>query len=279
MNSVLLRVTGMICAACAQRVEAALNGLPGVEAQVSFDRKVAEIQSADRVDLVRLIDAVRPHGYGLERLTDDRLRGQKPPSAGGTHIAIVGSGGAAFAAAIRAAEAGARVTMIERGEMVGGTCVNTGCVPSKITLRAAEIRHGRAHHPFDGIARSAEPIDRASLLAQLRGRVDALRSAKYEKIIADNPAITLLRGEARFADQETLVVNDPTSGTTRLTPDGILIAAGAAAMIPPIPGLADTRDWTSSDALFAETLPKGLIVIGSSFVALELAQAYRRLDV
>ncbi|MGH7073456.1 MAG: mercury(II) reductase [Stellaceae bacterium] len=279
MNSVSLRVTGMTCASCAHTVEAVLNELPGVEAHVSYDRKMAEIESADRVDLVRLRDAVRPHGYGLEVPIDDRPPEQKPPSGSGTHIAIIGSGGAAVAAAIRAAEAGARVTMIERGEMVGGTCVNTGCVPSKITLRAAEIQHGRAHHPFDGIARSAEPIDRASLLAQLRGRADALRAAKYEKIIADNPAITLLRGAARFADRETLVVKDSTGGTTRLTPDRILIAAGAAPMIPPIPGLADTPYWTSSDALFAETLPKALLVIGSSFVALELAQAYRRLGV
>ena len=78
-------------------------------------------------------------------------------------IAIIGSGGAAFAAAIRAAEAGAAVTMIERGT-IGGTCVNVGCVPSKIMIRAAHIAHLRRESPFDGgIAASAPAIDRGLL--------------------------------------------------------------------------------------------------------------------
>jgi mercuric reductase len=158
-------------------------------------------------------------------------------------------------------------------------CVNVGCVPSKITLRAAEIRHERGHHPFAGIARSEEAVDRGALLAQLRGRVEELRGAKYQKIIDDNPGIALLRGDARFEDARTLAITARTGEVTRLTPDRILIATGAAPMIPPVPGLTDTPYWTSTEALFAEELPARLAVIGSSFVALELAQAYRRLGV
>ncbi|HQT62679.1 MAG TPA: mercury(II) reductase [Acidiphilium sp.] len=278
MTSHTLRVTGMTCEHCARTVEKTLNGFPGVQAKVAYDRGTAQIDGADGLDLAALRAVLAPHGYGLETLAGDGTRGAAIPH-GGLHIAIIGSGGAAFAAAIRAAEAGARVTMIERGEVIGGTCVNVGCVPSKITLRAAEIRHERGHHPFAGIAHSEEAVDRGALLAQLRGRVEELRGAKYQKIIDDNPGIALLRGDARFEDARTLAITARTGEVTRLTPDRILIATGAAPMIPPVPGLTDTPYWTSTEALFAEELPARLAVIGSSFVALELAQAYRRLGV
>src|SRR5712692_1074010 len=75
-------------------------------------------------------------------------------------LAITGSGGAAFAAAITARDAGASVVMIERGT-VGGTCVNTGCVPSKALLAAAAARHGAASQPFPGIATQPGPVDMA----------------------------------------------------------------------------------------------------------------------
>lgn len=279
MTSVTSGVIDMAGADGVREAEEALNNLPGVRADVGHDRRAAQIGNTGGLDPTALKAALAPHGYGLETLTDHATRGTMVPHGGGLQIAIIGSGGAAFAAAIRASAAGARVTMIERGEVIGGTCVNVGCVPSKITLRVAEIQHERGHHPFEGIARSTEPVDRHALLAQLRGRVEALRATKYQKIIDDNPTITLLRGEARFENAHTLTITDRAGMATRLTPDRILIATGAAPMIPPIPGLADTPYWTSTEALFAEELPARLAVIGSSFVALELAQAYGRLGV
>lgn len=279
MTSLTLRVTGMTCEHCASTAEKALNSLSGVRANVAYHRGTARIDGPDGLDRVALRAALAPHGYGLETLTDDATYGTAVSCEGELHIAIIGSGGAAFAAAIRAADNGARVTMIERDEVVGGTCVNVGCVPSKITLRAAEIRHQRGHHPFEGITRGEELVDRGALLAQLRGRVEALRGAKYQKVVDGNPRITLLHGEARFADALTLTITDRAGDVTRLTPDRILIATGAAPMVPPVSGLADTPYWTSTEALFAEEFPARLAVIGSSFVALELAQSYRRLGV
>ncbi|MGH7069836.1 MAG: FAD-dependent oxidoreductase, partial [Acetobacteraceae bacterium] len=277
MTSVTLRVTGMSCEHCARTVEQALNGVPGIRASVAYDRETARVDGTEDFDPALLSGASAPHGYGLEPPADDPAQRTPPPRGGGLHVAVIGSGGAAFAAAIRAAEAGARVTMIERGDVIGGTCINVGCVPSKITLRAAAIRHYRGHHPFGGIARSEEPVDRRALLAQLRGRVDALRAAKYQKIIDDNPLLELLRGTARFENARTLTITDRIRTVTRLTPDRVLIATGAAPMLPAVPGLAGTPYWTSTEALFAEDIPARLAVIGSSFVALELAQAFRRL--
>ncbi len=197
--------------------------------------------------------------------------------AGGLHIAIIGSGGAAMAAALKAVEQGARVTLIERGT-VGGTCVNVGCVPSKIMIRAAHIAHLRRISPFDGgIAATVPTIDRSKLLDQQQARVDELRHAKYEGILENNPAITVLRGAARFKDGHTLIVTLRDGSEQIFGFDRCLIATGASPAVPPIPGLQDTPYWTSTEALASDTLPERLAVIGSSVVALELAQAFARL--
>ena len=196
-------------------------------------------------------------------------------------VAIIGSGGAAFAAAIRAAEEGAHVTLIERGT-TGGTCVNVGCVPSKIMIRSAHIAHLRQGSPFDtGIPpASSLAIDRKALLKQQQGRIDELRQAKYESIVETNPNINLVKGTASFIDARTLrvvrVVRDNGS-EQKIAFDRAFIATGASPMIPSIPGLADTLYWTSTEALAADAIPPRLTVIGSSVVALELAQAYARL--
>lgn len=193
------------------------------------------------------------------------------------HIAVIGSGGSAMAAALKSAERGARVTLIERGTL-GGTCVNVGCVPSKIMIRAARIAHLRRRSPFDeGIAAVEPSIDRPRLLAQQQARVDELRHAKYEGILEDNPAITVLRGEARFIDANTLQVTGADGTESEVCFDRAFIGTGARPTIPPVPGLSDTPYWTSTTALASDTIPDRLTVIGASVVAVELAQAFARL--
>lgn len=191
-------------------------------------------------------------------------------------IAIIGSGSAAMACAIRAIEAGAQVTVIE-AKTLGGTCVNVGCVPSKIFIRAAHLAHLQSSHPFSGIGRQVPAIDRKALVTQQRARVEELRQAKYESILENSPGITLQRGFARFEDGDTLIVKKPDGRETTIGADRILVATGRSPQIPEIPGLAGTPYWTSTEALVAETLPGHLIVYGGSVVALELAQAFLRL--
>lgn len=200
-----------------------------------------------------------------------------PPGNAKLHVAIIGSGSAAFACAIRAAESGARVTMIEAADVIGGTCVNVGCVPSKIMIRSAHVAHLMYHQPFSGIGSAMPMLDRAKLVAQQQARVEELRQAKYQGILDANPNINLMKGAARFADARTLIVARADGSEKPLTPDRILIATGASAAVPPIPGLKDTPYWTSTEALVAETLPEHLIVLGGSAVGLELAQAFLRL--
>ena len=191
-------------------------------------------------------------------------------------IAIIGSGSAAFAAALKAVEEGARVTLVEGNPLIGGTCVNVGCVPSKIMIRSADIVYRQKHHNFRGIQPSDPEIDHSILLEQQQDRVHELRKAKYEDILASHPDIRLLRGWASFRDQRTLLVRSGASELL-LNPDRILIATGSLPHVPDIPGLEDTPYWTSTEALGAAELPEHLAVIGASAVALELAQAFLRL--
>lgn len=195
----------------------------------------------------------------------------------GLHVAVIGSGGAAMAAALKAVEQGARVTLVERGT-IGGTCVNTGCVPSKIMIRAAHTAHLRRQSPFDeGISANSPLIERSKLVAQQQARVDELRLAKYERIIESHPAIAVLRGDARFEDSQHLVVRMNDGGERRVSFDRCLVATGARPGIPQISGLQDTPYWRSTEALVSASIPACLAVIGSSVVALELAQAFARL--
>jgi len=182
-----------------------------------------------------------------------------------------------MAAALKVVEQGGRVTLIERGTL-GGTCVNVGCVPSKIMIRAAHIAHLRRTSPFDaGIEAGSPVILYEQLWMQQQARVEELRHAKYEGILARTPAIGLLRGEARFNDDRSLRVRLQDGGEREVGFDRCLIATGASPAIPPFPGLEDTPYWTSTEALASDTLPDRLAVIGSSVVAVELAQAFARL--
>jgi len=267
-----IKVDGMTCTSCATHVKEALEKISGVKnATVSYSENRAQVLADTSASRAQMLEAIAALGYrgALEAATTQR--------GSLLQVAIIGSGGGAMAAALKAVELGARVTLIERG-IIGGTCVNIGCVPSKIMIRAAHIAHLRRISPFDGgIAASAPDINRGILLAQQQARVDELRHAKYEGILNANAAITVLRGAARFKDSHTLTVDLNEGGESTVAFDRCLVATGASPALPPVPGLKDTPYWTSTEALVSDTIPARLSVIGSSVVALELAQAFARL--
>ena len=276
MATLTLDISGMTCDRCAVKAQNALNELPGVSAQVSFNDRAAAIDMDTDVPIDHLFDALANKGFRARLLQRDG-RAVSDKSGDGSHVVIIGTGSGAFAAAIKAVEGGATVTLVERADIIGGTCVNVGCVPSKIMIRSAQLAQHQRHNAFDGLADSEPVIDRRALLAQQSARVDELRQAKYESILEGNDAIELVRGTASFKDSGTLVVTRPDGSEQILRADKFLIATGSSAAVPPVPGLQDVPYWTSTEALFAESIPEHLIVIGSSIVAVEIAQAYRRL--
>jgi mercuric reductase len=289
-----LKITGMTCDSCATHVKEALEKVPGVQsADVSYTKGSAKLAVEAGISPDALTAAVAGLGYRatladapvppvggglLGKMREWLGSGDKAGGdGGGLHIAVIGSGGAAMAAALKAVEQGAHVTLIERGT-IGGTCVNVGCVPSKIMIRAAHIAHLRRESPFDGGMPPTPPtILRERLLVQQQARVDELRHAKYEGILDGNPAITVLHGEARFKDGQSLVVRLNDGNERAVAFDRCLVATGASPAVPPIPGLKESPYWTSTEALVSDTIPERLAVIGSSVVALELAQAFARL--
>jgi len=268
----VLDVAGMTCDACERHVSHAVERAGGIDVRVSWRDGQATFDGAT-IDEAKLTAEVAAAGYEAGAL-HGRATPPAPTRAGGDvewDLAIIGAGSAAFAAAIRAKEAGARVVMIEKATP-GGTCVNVGCVPSKALLVAADAYHRGHHHAFAGIGHLDDtPADLGALVAQKDELVAGLRQAKYIDLVADY-GFTLRRGTARFADADTIEVDGEP-----LRAANYLIATGARPALPPIDGLAGVDYLTSTTALELTEVPRSLAVIGANAIGLELGQAFARL--
>lgn len=185
-------------------------------------------------------------------------------------LAVVGSGGAAMAAGITARKAGCSVVLIER-ETLGGTCVNVGCVPSKTLLAAVGARHAALTNPFSGVPTSAEGVDFAALVAQKSELINSLREHKYADV-AEAWEFSVVAGEARFTDSETLEVDGK-----RLRARAYLIATGSKPSVTGIAGIEDVDYLTSTTAMELDEVPESLVVIGGGYVGMEQAQMFAHL--
>ncbi len=265
-------VAGMTCDACERHVIGALLTSGAQDATADFRRGLATAIVPAEVDEAALAAAIRQAGYepGTIRALDVPTQPHVVGRSGDYDLAIIGSGSAAFAAAITATGLGARVVMVEHGT-VGGTCVNVGCVPSKALLRAAETYYQAGHHPFAGIATRAAGVDLGRLLGAKDELVGQLRQDKYLDLVGEY-GWELRHGQARFHDARTLAVDGEP-----LTADSYLIATGAAPFIPPIPGLVEAGYLTSTTAFALTTLPASMAVIGGNAIGLEVGQLFARL--
>lgn len=187
------------------------------------------------------------------------------------HLLIIGGGSAAFAAAIEAHGLGARVTIVNDGLPIGGTCVNVGCVPSKTLLRAAEANHVPNEQRFAGIDSSSRLADFGEVVAQKRQLVEALRQAKYLNVIEPLDAVERINGHARFVGPKTIEVDDK-----RIEADRVIVATGASPAVPPIEGIDETDYLTNETAFELEELPESLVVLGANYIGLECAQMFAR---
>lgn len=271
-----MQVGGMTCESCERHVARALGSAGAREVRADWRRGEAVFALPEGVALEPLAQAVTQAGYqpGAAEVLAPRpmsaLPQERAEGAARYDLAIIGSGSAAFAAAIRARELGARVVMVEQGTL-GGTCVNVGCVPSKFLLRAAELYWQAQHHSFAGIPTWAGPADLRALVAQKRHLVARLRKEKYEDLVAYY-GWDVLHGVATFEDAGTLRIDSQV-----LTAGAYLIATGASPAPPPIPGLAEAGYLTSTTALELEEVPESLAVIGANAIGLELGQFFRHL--
>lgn len=266
-------IEGMTCDHCATTVRTALQAVHGVLwAEAKFRDRRAEVEVDPSVDDAVLMAAVAGEGYRARRRagsTTPAQAGERRPS-GSTRfdLVIIGSGGAAFGAALKASELGAKVAMVEQG-LLGGTCVNIGCVPSKTLIRAAESLHRARKTPFAGLCVDGRLEDFEQLMAQKDMLVASLRQHKYADVLASLPNVELVKGRGEFVERDTLVVTGRV-----LRADSFIIATGARPRVASIPGLETAGYLTSTEALSVKTLPESLLVLGGRYIALELAQAF-----
>jgi mercuric reductase len=185
-------------------------------------------------------------------------------------LMVIGGGSAGFAAAIRGAELGFSVALVE-ADTIGGTCVNIGCIPSKALIRAVEAHHQAGGKRFRGIETLQGRIDWPQVLAHKDELVLELRQTKYTDVLAAYPDIAYFRGRARLTGNNRVDVDG-----RGYTASKIIIATGAKPWAPPIPGLDEVPYLDSTSALDLKPLPTSMIVLGANAVGLELAQLYAR---
>ncbi len=266
------KIEGMTCDGCAVTISRLLDRDGVVEKEVSFPRGMAHLViDSTKVLPQELADIVNQTGHYRVVEIIEKERTHPVGTTRQFHLIIIGGGSAAFAAAIRAEELGATVTMINKGLPIGGTCVNVGCVPSKNLIRVAEAVFRANHSPFPGIQSQAKVVNFKEIIEQKRELVNALRQQKYMDVLNRHSGIQFVEGYGKLVDAHTVDVEG-----RRISGDAILIATGASPKVPPLPGLENVDYLTNETAFELETLPESLIVLGGRYVALETAQMFSR---
>ena len=187
------------------------------------------------------------------------------------HLVIVGGGPAGLLTALVAARAGARVALVEKN-LLGGTCLNTGCIPSKTILRTSRLyREMRDAEHFGGSTPGEVVVDFAEVMKRVRRVRDRLSHGVSAERLA-TMGIDVYRGEARFLGPDSVTVDGRVLRFRKA-----LIATGARPVRPPIPGLDEVGYLTYENVFDLTERPERLLVIGGGPVGCELAQAFARL--
>jgi len=269
-TTVQFSVEGMTCNGCAQTIENLLKNKPGILfKKISYpDDKAEIIFDAGQITKEELIETINASG-------DYEVSGEINKDTNGLDrysLIIIGGGSAAFGAALRTSELGGTALIINKGLPTGGTCVNTGCVPSKTLIRAAETHHRAGHSNFKGIKTESRISDFKTIINQKRQLVEDLRQQKYVDVIKDDLNIQLITAHGNIVDKHRV----ETDGKIYRA-EHILVATGAAPFIPDISGLEEAGYLTNESAYKLEKLPEHLVILGGGYIALENAQLFARL--
>lgn len=274
-HKIQLDIAGMTCDHCAVSVEKLLlqqNGVASATIEYQKERGSVIFDPA-QVSEKMIIDSVNGTKNYRAKLSN--------PVTGSVReinnfaLIIIGGGSAAFSAAIKAEELGKSTLMINAGLDFGGTCVNVGCVPSKILIRAAESVHRANASGFAAIKPRGADVDFSALIRDKMNLVARLQKGKYLDVVEDFTQLTMVTGWAKFLDANTIQVDDDRIYTA----PKIIIATGAATKIPEIPGLADIDYLTHRSLFDLEQKPESLTIMGAGYIGLEIAMAYNRLGV
>lgn len=183
-------------------------------------------------------------------------------------LIVIGSGSGLDVASAMASR-GNKVAVIEPGRL-GGTCLNRGCIPSKMLIHRADIIQEIKDAEKFGIQASVENIDFEDIIEEVNAEVHG-SSDSIEKGLENSENHTLYREEARFVDKKIIELKETGE---KITSEKIVIAAGSRPFIPPIDGVEDTKFWVSTDALNPDYRPESIIMIGGGYISMELAHFY-----
>ena len=199
---------------------------------------------------------------------------QATPAAGGQRtVLVVGGGPGGYVAAIRAAQLGAKVTLIEKGHL-GGTCLNIGCIPTKCLLHSAELISQIKEQGKDiGVEVEGVKVNFPQVI-QHKNDISQKLTSGVAGLLKLNK-VQKIDGTATFTAPRTLKVTKPDGSRETMTADAVIVATGSVNSQPPIPGLKENPNCIdSTGALSLEKLPKSMVVIGGGVIGLELACAY-----
>jgi len=188
-------------------------------------------------------------------------------------IIVVGGGPGGYVAAIRAAQLGADVTLVEK-QHLGGTCLNIGCIPTKCLLHSAElIASIREQSAEIGIKVSGAEVDFPQVIRH-KNDISKRLTGGVAGLLKKN-GVTVVEGTAAFTAPKTLEVTRGDGSRETMTAEAIILATGSVNSVPPIPGIAENPNCIdSTGALSLEALPQSMVVIGGGVIGLELACAY-----
>ena len=184
---------------------------------------------------------------------------------------VIGSGSGLDVANV-AANQGQSVAVVEKGPL-GGTCLNRGCIPSKLLLYHADVRETIERADEFHVDATVEDVDFASMVRQVNEEV-AADSAGIRSGLDSSSRHDLYQAEARFVDERTVELSGGEADGERLRAETVLVAAGTRPGVPPIDGIEDVEYLTSREALQLETPPEHLVIVGGGYIAAELGHFF-----
>ncbi len=189
------------------------------------------------------------------------------------NVVVIGAGPAGYVCAIRLAQLGQQVTVVDK-EWLGGTCLNVGCIPSKALIAAGALLEKIEKASAMGITAKSVSLDVAKLVEWKQGVVAKLTGGVGQ--LLKNHGVKVVYGDASIADKQTVTVRTK-DGEQRLSCDDVVIATGSAPLSIPGFDFDGKNVWSSTEALAPESIPAHLLVIGGGYIGLELGMMYRRL--
>ncbi|WP_439546563.1 FAD-dependent oxidoreductase [Sandarakinorhabdus sp.] len=195
------------------------------------------------------------------------------------NLVVIGAGAAGLVSSLIGATVRAKVTLVEAGEM-GGDCLNYGCVPSKALIKSARVAHQMRHADAYGLLPTEPQFDFRAVMARIQAAIATIAPndsvERYTGLGVD-----VVPGHARIIDPWTVEIAGHDGSTRRLTTRSIILAAGAAPVVPDLPGL-DAHNHLTSETMWAhfatlDALPRRIVVLGGGPIGCELAQALARL--